>query len=100
MAIIHQLTLATIKLKHAYVAKCIYNIQIKHSQAYQQNSIPNLAGMFTQYFIPAKVGIVSCRYARECFICRCIWLYMFELAVANTDWWMIAISKPRTTMPA
>ena len=27
------------------------------------------------YFIPAKVGIKSCRCVRECFTCTCIWLH-------------------------
>ena len=29
-----------------------------------------------RYFIPAKIGIKS---SKECFICTCIWLHMFEL---------------------
>ena len=45
-----------------------------------------MAGVFAYYFIPANVatvGIKSCRYARECHICTCIWLRVFELTVAN-----------------
>ena len=45
--------------------------------------IPTLAGII----IPAKVGIKSCRCARECFICTCIWLHVFELT--NTGWCII-----------
>ena len=50
--------------------------QIKYSVAHLQDLIPILASAFCiLYFIPAKVGIKSCRFARECFICACIWLW-------------------------
>ena len=65
LAIIHQLALAT-------VSSNIYSqmyIQIKHSLAsYLQDLIPTWVGLFVYYFIPAKVVIKSCRYAREYFI--------------------------------
>ena len=65
------------------------HVQMKHLLVYLQGLIPTLAGLFIYY----KVGIKSCRYARECFICTCIWLqgYMFVLTVANAGLWMMAI---------
>ena len=38
------------------------------------NSI--LQPVIVSSFIPAKVGIKSCRCARECFICTCVWLHV------------------------
>ena len=35
-----------------------------------------LAGVVAYMFIPAKVGTKSCRCARECFICTCVWLHV------------------------
>ena len=34
--------------------------------------------------VPAKVGIESCSFARKCFICTCIWLWV--ITVANTGY--------------
>ena len=42
-------------------------------------------------FIPAKVGIKSCRCARECFICTCVWLHVLE--VTAIGWWIIVTSS-------
>ena len=39
------------------------------SQMHVQDLIPTLVGAFDPYFIPAKVGINTCRYAREFFSC-------------------------------
>ena len=63
-------------------------------------AFPNTSTGFNYYFgwsilhtfilyVPAKVGIKSCRCARECFIYTCIWLWV--ITVANTryiscDW--------------
>ena len=35
-----------------------------------------LAGVVAYMFLPAKVGIKSCRCARECFIYTCVWLHV------------------------
>ena len=42
------------------------------------------------YFIPVKVRITSCRCARECFICTCLWLHVFEPTATD---WCIAITQ-------
>ena len=61
---------------------------MKHSLAHLQDLIPTLAGVVAYMFISAKVGIKSCRCARECFICTCVWLYVHaELTI--TGWWII-----------
>ena len=53
-----------------------------------QDLIHTLAGVVAYMFIPAKVGIKSCRCARECFICTCVGcMCMFELTI--TGWWII-----------
>ena len=52
------------------------HVQMKHSPAHLQDLIPTLAGVVAYMFIPAKVGIKSCRCARECFICTCVWLHV------------------------
>ena len=52
------------------------HVQMKHSLAHLQDLIPILAGVVAYMFIPAKVGIKSCRCARECFICTCVWLHV------------------------
>ena len=46
---------------YCYVA----HVQIKYSLVYLQDLILTLVAMFTYYFMPAKVGIKSCRYATE-----------------------------------
>ena len=44
---------------------------MKHSLAHLQDLVPTLASK-TYVTTPAKVGIKSCRCARECFICTCV----------------------------
>ena len=52
-----------------------------HPPADLQDLIPTLAGVVTYYmYIPAKVGIKSCRCAREYFICTCVWLHRYVRA--------------------
>ena len=46
------------------------------SIAHLQDLIPTLAGVVAYMFMPAKVGIKSCRCARESFICTCVWLHV------------------------
>ena len=56
------------------------HVEIKYSLAHLQDLIPNLTGLkYTQ----AKIGIKSCRCARECFMYTCIWLYALQLTVGN-----------------
>ena len=57
------------------------HVQIINSLAYLQDLITTLAGVFALYYMPAKVVVKSCRYARECIICTCIWLHMVEPTV-------------------
>ena len=49
---------------------CTNKVFSKHSLVHLQDLIPTFAGVvaYTVYFIPAKVGIKSCRCKRECFI--------------------------------
>ena len=50
---------------------------MKHSLAHLQDLIPTLTGVVAyMFYIPAKVGIKSCRCARECFICTSVWLHV------------------------
>ena len=49
---------------------------MKHSLVHLQDLIPTLAGVIAYMFTPAKVRIKSCRHARECFICTCVWLHV------------------------
>ena len=63
------------------------HVQIMHSLAYLQDIITTLAGVFTYKFCTIlSSDIKSCRYARECIICTCIWLHMVEPTVANAGW--------------
>ena len=62
---------------------------MKHSLAHLQDLIPTLAGVVAYMFIPAKVGIKSCRCARECFIYTCVWLHVHALELTITGWWII-----------
>ena len=54
------------------------HVQIKHFLAYLQDLNPTLAGVITYMSstVPAEVVIKFQRYARECFICTCIWLHV------------------------
>ena len=54
------------------------HVQIKSSLAHLQDLIPSLAGIIYVYMqsTPAKVGIKSCRCARECFF---VHAFGFEL---------------------
>ena len=86
------------------LASCIVNsntcsqvhIQIKHSLLHLQDLISTLAGVLYIIYIlyqPIKVGIKSCKCNRECFICTCIWLHVFESTVKLTNTgWCIGIS--------
>ena len=48
-------------------------VQIKwHSLAHSQGLILTLPGVIVCISYPSQVGIKSCRYARECFICTFI----------------------------
>ena len=69
MAIIHQPELATLS---STIYSHIHVKYIKQLLAYPQDLFPALVGVFSFYFIPAKVGIYFCIYARECFT----YLYM------------------------
>ena len=66
-------------------------VQIKHSLAHLQDLTSNLAGIkYISKNTSQSIRIKSCRYARECFICTCIWLHVFELTV--TGWCIIIIA--------
>ena len=45
------------------------------------------------HFIPAKVRIKSCRCARECFICTCIWLHVWVNSYRLVHYSYIVISN-------
>ena len=63
---------------------------MKHSLAHLQDLIPTLAGAVAYiFYIPAKVGIKSCRCARECFICIHVFGCMCMLELTVTGWWII-----------
>ena len=65
------------------------HVQVKHSLAHLQDPFPILAAIIAYiYFIRTKVGIKSCRCARECFIVH-VFGYMFELLV--TAWYIIVM---------
>ena len=71
----HHTVLATV------ITQSQMHVQIKHSLAHLQNLIPTLAGI--KWYMqnkPAKVGIKSCRCAREHFVCTCVWLWVITLA--------------------
>ena len=66
------------------------HVQTKHSLAHLQDLLPTLAGNITyNNLIPAIVRIKPCRCARECFICTCVRLHVFELTVKEWCIWII-----------
>ena len=69
MAIIHQQALVIVR---SNICNQMHVQVRKTSLAYLQCLIFTLDGVFTYYFMPAKVEIKFCRYAREYFT----YLYM------------------------
>ena len=62
----------------------IWYIQYEKLQDHLQDLIPILAGIKYLSNNTNQSRVKSCRCARECFICSCIWLHVFELTV--TGW--------------
>ena len=66
------------------------HVQKKHSLARLQDLIPTLAGiihllLYILHQPNCKVGIKSCRRAREWFICTCIYYYSLLLLLCHTQ---------------